>query len=246
MRLRLVLGALGVGTFSAGALGGIWAQAFLLPYAASRSPFHEWQFVRDWAERTTKIVEVREVVIRLDDAGERVAAQGELMAVAVESQSASHAVRGSGFIVASDGFILTQARTVPQGYAARVYMRDANEFLSAEVLKRDAKQNLAILKVAAKNLPTAGFAPRDSLRLGAPIVMVAKSLEKGELITIVNQGSVRAMSPSEVRTNIFDKNIVGGAPLFDLEGRLVGLSAFEQDGRLVVVPAAVLRAFSGL
>jgi len=245
MKLRLNIIAIAVGIFCLGAFGGMWAQAFLLPYVASQPPFQEWQFVRDWADRTTRITEVREVVIRLDDAAERVASRAESIAVAVESRGAGLTIRGSGFIAASDGFILTQARAVPQGYEVRVYLQDAAEFAQAEVLKRDAQQDLAILKIDPRNLPTAGFANADSVRLGASVVMIAKSLEAGELVTIVNQGTVRTKSESAIRTNVFDKNAIGGAPLFDLEGRIVGLSAFEPDGRLVAIPSSALRAFSG-
>jgi hypothetical protein len=78
-----------------------------------------------------------------------------------------------------------------------------------------------------------------------PLVLLAKSLEAGELITIVNQGTVRTVEETLLRTNIFDKNTLRGVPLFDLEGRVVGLSTFAADGRLVVIPVSALRLFSG-
>ncbi len=245
MKARILIAFLILVVFALGALGGVWAQAFLMPYLASHAWFQQWEFVQDWSERTTVVREVREVVIRLDDAAQRVASGAEGMVVGVESRSAGHVITGSGFAATSDGFIFTLASVVPQGYETRVYLKNAEEFARAEILKRDLRQNLAIIKIDAKNLQTAGFSNDDSLQLGEPVVLVAKSLEAGQLISIVNQGSMRAKDETSLRTNIFDKSTVGGSPLFDLEGRIVGLSAFEPDGRLVAIPSSAMRAFSG-
>ena len=165
--------------------------------------------------------------------------------VGIESKGAARTIIGSGFVATSDGFILTLASVVPQGYEVRVYLGEGKEFVRADVLRRDLQQNLAIIRVERQNLQTAGFASADSLQLGSPIVMVAKSLEAGELITIVNEGSVRTRDEKFVRTSMFDKSVLGGAPVFDLKGRVAGLSIFAPDGRLVAIPSAILRAFSG-
>lgn len=246
MKLRILVIFTAVGIFCLGALGGVWAQAFFMPYLAFQAPFEEWRFVQNWSERTTVIREVKEVVIQLDDASERVASRAESMVVGIESRGAGRVVTGTGFSVYEDGFILTLASAVPQGYETRVYLGDGEEFAVAEVLKRDFEQDLAVLKIEKRNLQTAGFASDDSVRLGAPVVMVAKSLEAGKLVTIVNQGSVRTKDENVVRTNIIDKSALGGSPLLNLEGNIVGLSTFEPSGRLVAIPSSVLRAFSGL
>ena len=245
MRLRVLIFFVAMSAFFLGALGGIWAQAFLMPYLAFQDPFEEWKFVQDWSEKTTVIREVREVVIQLDDATERVAARAESMVVGIESRGSGRVITGAGFSVFEDGFILTLASIVPQGYETRVYLGSGEEFVLAEVIKRDFQQDLAVLKIEKRNLQTAGFASDDSIRLGDPVVMVAKSLEDGELITIVNQGSVRTIDENVVRTNIIDKAALSGSPLLNLEGNIVGLSTFEPSGRLVAIPASVLRAFSG-
>ncbi len=245
MKLRILKMVIILAVFALGALGGTWAQVFLMPYLAFHPSFQQWEFVRNWNKRTTVVKEVNEVVIRLDDAAGRVATRAEDIVVGVESRGENRIITGSGFAVTSDGFILTEAHVVPQGYETRVYLREGETFVRAQVLKRDFQHNLAIIKIEVKNLQTGGFSDFDSIRLGAPVVMVAKSLEAGELITLVNQGSVRAKSKTLVRTNIFDKNTLGGSPLFNLEGDIVGLSKFEPNGRLVAIPTSVLRAFSG-
>lgn len=245
MKFRILTIGIAAGFFCFGMVSSIVFQAALMPYLASHAPFERWQFVQDWAARTTIIREVREVVIRVDDAAERVAARADNIVVGVESKSSSHTITGSGFALTTDGFILTLASVVPQGYEQRVYLKHGESFVLAEVLKRDVQQNLAILKSDMKNLQTAEFANPDLPRLASPVVMVAKSLEAGNLITIVNQGSVRAKDQNAIRTNIFDKYALSGSPLFDLEGRIVGISTFDSSGRLVAIPASILRSFSG-
>lgn len=245
MKLRILTIFVATGIFGFGTLMGIWTQAFLMPYLASYAPFQEWEFVQNWAKRTTVIREVREVVIRVDDAAERVATRAENMVVGIESRKDEESITGSGFALTADGFIVTLASVVPQGYKTRVRLGNGEDFVAAEVLKRDFQENLAIIKSDLRNLQTVEFASSESPRLGAPVVMVAKSLEAGKVITIVNQGTVRTKEQNRIRTNIFDKNTLGGSPLFDLEGRIVGLSMFEPNGRLVAIPASILRAFSG-
>ena len=240
-RILAIFGIIGV--FSLGALGAIWAQAFLMPFLSSRPSFQEWGFVQDWNNRTTVVREVREVVIRIDEAAQRVASRTEAMVVGLESRSGNLVIGGSGFVVTSDGFLLTLASQVPQGYEVWVYLEEGVDPVSGEVLKRDFQKNLAIVKIDERNLPTTGFA--DSVQVGAPVVLVAKSVEAGSLVTIVNQGSIRTRDKDVVRTNIFDKITLGGSPLLNLEGNIVGLSTFEPSGRLVAIPASVLRAFSG-
>ncbi|HEY4509443.1 MAG TPA: serine protease [Candidatus Paceibacterota bacterium] len=216
-----------------------------MPFFSSHSSFQEWGFVRDWNNRTTVVREVREVVIRTDEQVQRVAARAEGMVVGLESRSGSLIIGGSGFVVTSDGFLLTLASQVPQGYKVWVYLKEGVDPVLGEVLKRDIQKNLAIVKIDKRDLQTTGFALDDSVGAGAPVVLVAKSVEAGSLVTIVNQGSIRTRDKDVVRTNIFDKITLGGSPLLNLEGNIVGLSMFEPSGRLVAIPSSILRAFSG-
>ena len=45
--------------------------------------------------------------------------------------------------------------------------------------------------------------------------------------------------------NIFEKKTMAGSPLFDIEGKVVGLSIIGQDGKVSAVPANLIRAFAG-
>jgi len=240
--LFLIFGIVSV--FSLGAAGGIWAQAFLLPYAASHPVFQDMQFVKDWAEHTTVIREVREITISKEEVA-GVVEKGEKTTVGIASTSGASTVFGSGLIVTADGFIITIADVVPPGHKPTVYIAKGEEPVAAQLLKRDAEKNLAIIKVERQNLSSVGFARQDSWGIGDVVVMVAKALEANDLVTIAQEGTVRTKDADIIRTNIFDKQTLQGSPLFNLEGQVVGINSFDSTGRLVAIPVSVLRDFSG-
>lgn len=242
-KILLTFGVIGV--FSLGAAGGIWAQAFLLPYFSSHSFFQEWQFVKEWSERTMVIREISEITISKEEAISRVAERVEGIVVGIKSTNGIQNIYGSGFVITSDGFILTLASVIPEGYKISIYIEEQGEVFSGQVLKRDIKQNLAIVKIEKTNLPTIDFASVGSSRIGDSVIMVAKAVEGKELVSIVQGGTIRTKETESIRTNIFDKLSLRGSPLFNIEGQIVGLSTFEENGRLVAIPSFKLREFSG-
>ena len=231
--------------FSLGAAGGIWAQAFLLPYLASTSPFENWQFVSDWNSRVKIITDAREVVISKDEAIEEIVQKNENVVVGIRSWQGNRAREGSGFIATSDGFIITLASIVPRGSQVMVYVRDGEEAIEAQILKRDSDQDLALLKIEKSGLQTAGFANSNDVRLGMSVLVLGKIFENGNLTTIANKGIVKADSNTSIRTNIFEKSTLGGSPLFDIEGRVLGLNVIDGEGKVTAIPSSVLREFSG-
>lgn len=241
---RKILSSIGI--FLLGSIGGIWAQAFLLPYFASTVPFQDWGFVQEWNSRTTIIREIHEVVINRDDAIQRAVERAEKAVVGIRSERDGVVREGSGFIATSDGFILTLTRIVPAGYSAEVYLQDESESIEAQILKRDSDADLVLLKIERGGMQTASFAQEGDLKLGMSVFLVGKIFEAGEIVTIANQGIVKALSDGLVRTNIFEVSALGGSPLLDLEGRVLGLNTIDRDGKVTALSSTALREFSGL
>ena len=232
--------------FYLGSMGGIWAQAFLLPYFASHSPFHNWGFVKEWNARTTIIREVREFVVNRDQALELTVAQVEKVVVGVRSTRGGRLIEGSGFITTSDGLILTLASIVPQGYKVMIFTNQEEEALEAQVLKRDVQKDIALLKIEKNSLQTTSFASEEDVKLGMSVLLLGKIFEEDELVTIVNRGVVKALSKDRVRTTIFEKTILKGSPLFNIEGKILGLNTIDDEGKVTAIPVSLLRSFSGL
>ena len=232
--------------FSLGAAGGMWAQAFLLPYAATQPLYKDREFIKMWNSRVTVIREVEEIIINQDNAIERAIAENRNAVVGVRSRLGNSIREGSGFSITSDGLIVTLATLVPQGYEVTIVAKNGDDFTIAQVIKRDIKNNLALLSVEKNGFQTTSYADARDIRLGMPVFLVGKIFEGGELITIANQGIIKATDSEMIRTNIFESSVLEGSPLFDIEGRVVGLNTVDRQGKVAAISSSVIHEFSGL
>ena len=228
--------------FLAGAAGGLWSQAFLLPSLAANPAFADWQFLKDWNARTQIIAPVEQIFVRENEAIERTIQEVKNTVVALKSSGTR---AGSGLVYTSDGLIVTLSSLVPTGFKIMIYP-EGQDPLEAQVLKRDVKNNLVLLKIEDMGLKTAGFVGNGGVKLGERVVLLAKIIEKGEGTLIVNMGIVKKVEEDSLSTSIVENENVDGAPLFDVEGRVAGLADADLQGNIFVIPSSVLRTFLGL
>ncbi|MGH8743110.1 MAG: trypsin-like peptidase domain-containing protein, partial [Burkholderiales bacterium] len=85
-----------------------------------------------------------------------------------QGQMPIHGV-GSGFIVSPDGIILTNAHVVDHASNVTVKLIDKREF-KAKVIGVDKPSDVAVLKIAANNLPTVKLDPADDVKVGEWVV----------------------------------------------------------------------------
>jgi serine protease Do len=111
---------------------------------------------------------------------------------------------GSGFIVSSDGLVLTNAHVVKGASEVVVKLTDRREF-RAKVLGADAKTDVAVLKIDARNLPT--------VRLGS-----TRDLQVGEWVLAIG-------SPFGIQTDVAVNPGNSGGPLFNARGEVVGINS---------------------
>ena len=228
--------------FLAGASGGLWAQAFLLPSLAANPAFAEWQFLKDWNARTQVIAPVEQIFIRENKAIEKTIQEVKNTVVALKSSGAR---AGSGLVYTSDGLIVTLSSLVPAGWKITIYP-EGQDPLEAQVLKRDVKNNLVLLKIENTGLKTAGFTGNGGVKLGERVVLLAKIIEKDEATLIVNMGIIKKVKEDSLATSIVEQENVDGAPLFNVEGRVAGLADADLQGNIFIVPSSMLRTFLGL
>ena len=229
--------------FILGAGGGMWAQAVLLPYMASQSGFQDMQFVKDWNARTLVVSPVSEIVV---NEGEALVASFERtknVVVGVKSTSGANVIAGSGLVVTSDGLIVTLASIVPTGYVTNIYLNEDADAVLARVIKRDVLNNLALLKIENGGLPTRGFGNGNDTRLGSRIFLSGFIFVQGEPQRFVDQGIITATGESVFQTTM-DRSITTGFPVFDIEGKVLGLG-FNKGDRISVFSASLLREFLG-
>jgi S1-C subfamily serine protease len=78
----------------------------------------------------------------------------------------------SGFVIAPDGFVLTNAHVVEGGHAPRITLHDGTEF-SAEIVGSDPSTDLAVIRALnASTLPAATLGDSDALRVGQLVIAI--------------------------------------------------------------------------
>ena len=136
------------------------------------------------------------------------------------------------------------AELVPQNENTVFFI--GNKFPSYQVIKRDQKENLVLIKFDETGLPTAGFADSEKLKAGQRIFLIGNVLEKGILKKTVNEGIIKNISEKSINTNIFEDLNLKGSPLFDIEGRLAGIITINSKNEVSAIPINKIREFAGL
>lgn len=135
---------------------------------------------------------------------------------------------GSGFIIDSDGVIVTNAHVVKRADKVTVTLKDGRKFI-ASVVGRDRATDLAVLKVDATDLPSLDFGDSDALLVGAPVVAVGNPFGLGQTVT---SGIVSALG-RDIKSGPFDNFIQtdaainrgnSGGPLLNEQGQVVGIN----------------------
>jgi serine protease Do len=144
--------------------------------------------------------------------------------------------QGSGFIVSSDGLVLTNAHVVRDAKQVTVKLSDRREF-TAKVLGSDPATDVAVLKIDAKGLPTVALGDASSIQVGDWVLAIGAPYGFEQS---ASQGIVSAKGRSlpgdgvvpYIQTDAAVNPGNSGGPLFDAAGRVVGINAqiYSQSG----------------
>ena len=229
-----------VGIFILGIGGGIFADQILWPYLVERPLFSQYRL----EQSPVYLTERKEITIQenvaLKNAIEKV--QKTVVGVRTEKKDGK-ILEGSGLIVTSDGLVVTLAELLPQGSTFSFFVD--GEKVNFQILKRDLKENLALVKIEKSNLPTVSFADLEKLKLGERVFLVGTIFEEEKPSKIVNEGIVKSFDKDFIKTNIFEKNTLKGSSLFDIEGRALGLNTVDSEGKVITIPISKIKQFIG-
>ncbi|MEP6740242.1 MAG: Do family serine endopeptidase [Caldimonas sp.] len=136
---------------------------------------------------------------------------------------------GSGFIISSDGVILTNAHVVREAKDVTVKLSDRREF-TAKVLGVDTATDIAVLRIDAKDLPVVRLGDPRNLEVGDPVLAIGAPYGLEQTAT---QGIVSAKGRSLpgdavvpfIQTDAAVNPGNSGGPLFDGTGSVVGINA---------------------
>ncbi len=136
---------------------------------------------------------------------------------------------GSGIIISTDGYIVTNNHVVSGATAIKVYLNDDSEY-AAELIGSDEKTDLAVIKIEATGLSAARLGDSDALAVGDDVVAIGNPL--GELRGTATSGMISALSRT---ITIEDQEMTllqtdaainpgnSGGGLFNMHGELVGV-----------------------
>ncbi len=227
--------------FVIGMIGGIFADQIFWPYFVERPLFYKYRL----EQSPIYLSETKQITIQENMAITDAINSVSKSIVGIRSQSPTgEIIEGSGLIITSDGLMVAFADLVPAGYEFTIFI-DGQE-TAAQILKRDLKQNLAVIKIQKTDLQAVKFADLDKMKIGERVFLVGAIFEKGKPKNTANEGIVRNFNTDLIKTNIFDKYNLIGSALFNISSETLGLNRVEADGKISTIPISKLRAFVGM
>jgi serine protease Do len=136
--------------------------------------------------------------------------------------------QGSGFLISSDGYILTNHHVVGDADKVLVLLKDGREF-EATIIGSDKRTEIAVIKIEANNLPTLEFGDSEALRIGEWVLAIGNpfGLEHSVTAGIVSAKGrgIGIMDYSDfIQTDAAINPGNSGGPLLDLDGKVVGMN----------------------
>ena len=137
--------------------------------------------------------------------------------------------QGSGFIVSSDGIILTNAHVVKGAKEVTVKLTDRREY-RAKVLGADPKTDVAVLRIDAKNLPVVQLGKVAELRVGEWVLAIGSPFGFENTVTAGVVSAKGRSLPDDsavpfIQTDVPINPGNSGGPLFNSRGQVVGINS---------------------
>jgi serine protease Do len=152
---------------------------------------------------------------------------------------------GSGFIISSDGYLITNAHVVEGADEVKVNLSDKREF-KAKVIGADKRTDVALLKIEAKDLPKVTIGDPDKLKVGEWVVAIGKPFGLDNTMTAGIVSAKGRDLPQEnlvpfIQTDAAINPGNSGGPLFNLKGEVVGINSliFSRSGGFMGLAFAI-------
>ena len=229
-----------------GILGGMIFQVFILPFLMGIPYFQNFNFIKILTEKRMIVnPPPGTVIFQENDILQKSIEKVEKVVAGVSSQPKKGKIlEGSGLILTNDGSFVTLASLVPQGADINLFWE--GEKISYQILKKDFKADLALIKFGKNNLNTASFADLGKIKLGQRVFLVGIIFSNGVPQKIVDEGIIQTIGGDSIGTNIFENNKISGSPIFSIEGEVIGLGVVDDEGKVSVIPINKIREFAGL
>jgi serine protease Do len=152
---------------------------------------------------------------------------------------------GSGFVINSSGYILTNNHVVDKAAEIHVKLVDGRD-LPAKVVGRDPKTDLALVKIEATDLPAVPLGDSSKLEVGAPVMAIGNPFGLEQTVTtgiVSATGRVIGEGPYDdfIQTDASINPGNSGGPLLNAQGQAIGINTaiFSQNGGSVGIGFAI-------
>jgi len=152
---------------------------------------------------------------------------------------------GSGFIISSDGYVLTNNHVIADADEIIVRLSDRSE-LQAKLVGTDPRTDVALLKVDGKNLPTVKLGDSEKLKVGEWVLAIGSPFGFDHSVT---KGIVSAKGrtlPNDTYVPFIQTDVAinpgnSGGPLFNMNGEVVGINSqiFTRSGGFMGLSFAI-------
>jgi len=152
---------------------------------------------------------------------------------------------GSGFILSSDGYIMTNHHVVNGSDSISILTNDQITY-EAELIGSDKRSDLALLKIKARNLPIVKIASIDNVKLGEWVLAIGSPFGFNQTVTAgIVSGKQRKLAGDNyvpyIQTDVAINPGNSGGPLFNLSGEVIGVNAqiYSRTGGFMGVSFAI-------
>lgn len=144
---------------------------------------------------------------------------------------------GSGFIITSDGYIVTNKHVVSDSKAEYVvFLNDGSKY-NAKIVAQDPMEDFALIKIEATNLKPLALGDSSKLQLGQTVIAIGNAL--GEFQNTISVGVISGLNrsitasggniPAEKLNDLLQTDAAinrgnSGGPLLSLDGKVIGMN----------------------
>jgi putative serine protease PepD len=188
---------------------------------------------------STRLVSSNSTIERAPDSVAGIAKRVLPSVVSIEAKGSDGGATGSGFVIASDGFILTNnhviAEAVTSGGKILVRLQDGSSY-EADVIGREVSYDLAVLRISNKRLTALQFGDSDKVAVGDPVLAIGSPLGLSGTVTLgIISAKDRAVTAGESQSESSFINALqtdaainpgnSGGPLVDATGAVIGVNS---------------------
>ena len=152
---------------------------------------------------------------------------------------------GSGFVISTDGYVLTNNHVIDGADIIHVRLNDRREYI-ATLVGTDARTDLALLKIEATDLPTVKMGDSDVLKAGQWVLAIGSPFGFDYTVTAGIVSALGRNLPSDnyvpfIQTDVAINPGNSGGPLFNLDGEVIGINSqiYTRSGGFMGVSFAI-------